>query len=85
MSNTHMRREQWDKHREDLRSELKSIRIQAGLTQEKLAERLSTKQAFISKYERGERALDFIEVIRICNACGYPPSKLIDTLKIQKK
>jgi transcriptional regulator with XRE-family HTH domain len=82
MSNACMRREQWDKQHEELRAELKSIRTNANLTQEELATRLDTKQSFISKYERGERTLDFIEVILVCNACGYAPAKLIRKLSI---
>lgn len=84
MSNAAMRREQWDKYHEKLRAELRAVRIGANLTQEELAARLGTKQVFISKYERGERSLDFIEVVRICNACAYPASKLIDSLGLEK-
>lgn len=85
MSNISMYRDQQDKHHVALRAELKNIRIGAKLTQEELAIRLGAKQSFISKYERGERSLDFIEVVRVCNACGYSVSKLIDTLKFSKQ
>ncbi len=85
MSNIGMYRDQQDKHHVALRAELKNIRIGANLTQEELAIRLGTKQSFISKYERGERTLDFIEVVRVCNACGYSVSKLIDTLNLSKQ
>lgn len=82
MFNAAMRRDQRDNHHVALRAELKAIRIGANLSQEELALRLGTKQSFISKYERGERTLDFIEVVLICNACGYSVSKLINTLKL---
>jgi len=85
MSNIGMYRDQQDKQHVALRAELKNIRIGAKLTQEELAIRLGTKQSFISKYERGERSLDFIEVVRVCNACGYSVSKLTDTLKLSKQ
>src|SRR5687767_833100 len=34
---------------------LRSLRVEAGLTQSELASRLGTDQTFISKYESGER------------------------------
>jgi transcriptional regulator with XRE-family HTH domain len=58
------------------------MRVSAGISQEALAKKLETKQSFISKYERGERTLNFIEVVKICNACEHPPQDLIDTLKL---
>lgn len=61
------------------------MRLGADLTQEQLAGALGTKQAFISKYERGERNLDFIEVLQICSACGYDPMKLISKMKVSHK
>ncbi|OOZ43302.1 helix-turn-helix domain-containing protein [Solemya velum gill symbiont] len=75
-----MRRQSHDKLHIELRKELKRIRETAGLSQETLAERLGTKQNFISKYERGERTLDFIEVLQVCKACGYDPAMLIRTI-----
>lgn len=78
-----MRREIWDKNRETLRRKLREIRINAGLTQTDVAERLGTRQTFISKYEMGERNLDFIEVIMVCEACNFPPEELIRNLKIK--
>jgi len=53
-----------------LRNLLKSARLEAGLTQEQLAERLSVPQSFVSKYESGERKLDLIELRNICRALG---------------
>jgi transcriptional regulator with XRE-family HTH domain len=82
MSNTGMRRQRWDQYHEKLRKLLRDIRNDANLTQEELADRLGTKQSFISKYERGERNLDFVEVITVCVACEYPPEKLIQDLGI---
>jgi transcriptional regulator with XRE-family HTH domain len=43
-------------------------RIEAGLTQSQLAEKISKPQSFISKYESFERRLDVIEFIDICIA-----------------
>jgi transcriptional regulator with XRE-family HTH domain len=42
-----------------------AAREEAGLTQVNIAERLGKPQSFVSKYERGERRLDFTEFIEI--------------------
>ena len=43
-------------------------RRQAGLSQTELAERLGTRQQFVSKYESGERRLDVVEFVDIGRA-----------------
>ena len=40
------------------------------MTQVVLADRLGVPQSVVSKYERGERQLDFVEVEAICDALG---------------
>ena len=47
---------------------LRQVRIDAGLRQSDLAERLGQTQSFVSKYESGERRLDLLEVRQICDA-----------------
>lgn len=47
---------------------LRAARLEAGLKQTELADRLGEPQSFISKYESGERRLTFLEVRRICDA-----------------
>lgn len=42
-----------------------SAREQAGLTQVEVAKKLAKPQSFVSKYERGERRLDFTEFIEL--------------------
>ena len=49
---------------------LRSVRVEAGLTQSELASRLGTDQTFISKYESGERRLDILELREVCQAIG---------------
>ena len=49
-----------------LSTSLRELRENMGLTQVELATRLKVTQSFVSKYESGERRLDFIEVYRIC-------------------
>jgi len=49
---------------------LKQIRLEAGLKQTELAELLGQSQAFVSKYENGERRLDLLELRQICKTLG---------------
>ena len=55
---------------ERLRRLLREIRTKAGLRQVDLAEKLHQPQSFVSKYERGERRLDVIELEQVCECCG---------------
>jgi len=55
----------WDRKREALREVLKGLRVEAFLTQAQLAKKLSKPQSYASKYESGERKLDFVEVLEI--------------------
>jgi len=45
---------------------LRDFRLQKGVTQAELSKALGMAQSFVSKYEMGERRLDFVEVHRIC-------------------
>ena len=60
-----------------LRSLLAEARVNAGLTQAQVAQRLKRPQSFVSKYENGERQLDVVEFIAVCKALGVPPTELI--------
>lgn len=59
---------------------LRDERVRAGVKQTDLAARLGMPQSFISKYEMGERNLDFVEVLAICAALDLPVNELIDRL-----
>lgn len=60
---------------------LKDARTDAGVTQADLASRLGTDQSYVSKYERCERRLDYIEVRSICLALKLHPAKFIKTFE----
>lgn len=49
---------------------LRAARVEAGLTQTELAERLGQTQSFVSKCERGERRLDIVELRAFIKAIG---------------
>jgi transcriptional regulator with XRE-family HTH domain len=60
-------------------------RLRVGITQVEVARVLGKPQSFVSKYERGERRLDFSEAISICEALSLDPRKLISEYLKQKK
>jgi len=47
---------------------LRQLRTERGLTQGELAGLLGVNQTFVSKYERGERRLDLLELREVCRA-----------------
>ena len=53
-----------------LRTELRKLRLDAGVTQTELAQRLGKPQSYISKAESGDRTLDLLEIRDFCTACG---------------
>ena len=52
-----------------------------NLTQVQLAERLGRPQSFVSKYERGERRLDFVEVFDTAEALHVDMCDLVTELR----
>lgn len=57
---------------------LRELRELLGVTQVQLAERLGKTQAYVSKCERCERRLDFVELIRFCDALDVDPRYLLE-------
>jgi len=57
---------------------LRQVRRAAGLKQDQVAKRLKKPQSFVSKYEKGERRLDLVELRRVCQAIDI---SLIDFVK----
>ena len=55
---------------------LAAARERAGLTQTQLARLLRKPQSFVSNYERGQRRIDVLELIRIADALKDDPRKL---------
>ena len=53
-----------------LRELLRDLREAAGFRQIDLAVRLKRPQSFVSKYESGEKTLDFLEVREVCSVLG---------------
>lgn len=53
-----------------LMTALKQARLDAGLTQTELADRLERPQSFVAKYENGERRVEVVEFVQIVRAIG---------------
>jgi transcriptional regulator with XRE-family HTH domain len=53
----------------------------AGLPQRELADRLHKPQSFVAKYEGGERRIDVVEFLTVCQAIGVDSAKLLKALK----
>jgi transcriptional regulator with XRE-family HTH domain len=56
---------------------LADARQERGLTQSEVAARLRKPQSFVSKYESGERRLDVIEFLEVCDAISISPSSIL--------
>lgn len=63
---------------EKFESCLQQAREKRQLTQADVASRLGRPQSFVSKYETGERRLDVIEFLAVCEALEVRP---VDVLK----
>ncbi|HEX5889670.1 MAG TPA: helix-turn-helix transcriptional regulator, partial [Pyrinomonadaceae bacterium] len=49
---------------------LREVRVRSKLTQTEVARRLGLPQSYVSKYETGERRLDFVETLFVCEVLG---------------
>ncbi len=62
---------------------LRELRLEAGLTQVQVAERIDEPQSFVSKYESGERRLDVIELHYVAEAIGMSIQTLLGRFEQQ--
>ena len=65
------------------RALLVSAREQAGLTQVQVAKLLGKPQSYVSKYERGERRLDFTEFMALADILDLDIQNFIVMYKSQ--
>jgi transcriptional regulator with XRE-family HTH domain len=59
---------------------LAAARKRAGVSQDRLASLLQKPQSFISAYERGQRRIDVLELVRIAAALKLDPCELFASL-----
>jgi transcriptional regulator with XRE-family HTH domain len=57
---------------------LVEAREQAGLSQAEVAQKLKRAQSFVSKYELGDRRLDVVDFMLVCDSIGVNP---VDVLR----
>ncbi|HEX8161988.1 MAG TPA: helix-turn-helix transcriptional regulator [Pyrinomonadaceae bacterium] len=65
-----MKKKVYVAQRDRLTTIMRELRLEAALTQTELASRLQKDQAYVSRYESGQRRLDILEVREICQALG---------------
>ena len=56
------------------------IRVDSGLTQSELAQKMNLSQSTVSDLLRGQRRMDVIEWIAFCEACGVTPTQFLEEL-----
>ncbi|MBI4329925.1 MAG: helix-turn-helix transcriptional regulator [Chloroflexi bacterium] len=66
-----------------LKKSLVEARQQKGLTQSEVATRLRKPQSYVSKYESGERRLDVIEFLDVCEALSVSALNVLDTVRLK--
>ena len=64
---------------------VRQMRLDAGLRQADLAERLRRPQSFVSRYESGERRLDILELRQICVVLGVSLAEFVRRLEGDSK
>ncbi|MFZ2303754.1 MAG: helix-turn-helix transcriptional regulator [Minisyncoccia bacterium] len=62
-----MNRSVYSKDYKEIIERLKTARIDAGLAQQEVANKLGKPQSYISKIESGERRLDVVEIKKFAN------------------
>lgn len=67
---------------ESLQKALVEARQSKGLTQTEIATRLGKPQSFVSKYESGERRLDVVEFLEVCQALSIKPNSILNKIDI---
>ncbi|MDO4434607.1 MAG: helix-turn-helix transcriptional regulator [Alysiella sp.] len=66
-----------------LRRTFVSRRLELGLSQKMLSERMGVILSYIGKVETGERRLDITEFIRYCEALELEPADVLNDLRQQ--
>src|ERR1700677_2398301 len=64
---------------------LRELRKQKGLSQDQMAKAIGAKQAFVSKYETGERRLDFLDLVAICEVLSLSIVKFAERFETARK
>lgn len=68
-----------------VREELRDARNRCGVSTRQLSLQLGKAPTFIARVERGERLLDIVEFIDICECLGLSPSAVLGDLLLKRK
>ena len=60
-------------------------RQEKGLTQSEVATRIGKPQSYVSKYESGERRLDVIEFLEVCEALSVSPYSILRRMQLRNE
>jgi len=60
------------------RQMLAESRVSKGMLQQEVAEKLGKHQSYVSKYERGERRLDFTEFVTLADVLAIDVAEFIE-------
>lgn len=85
MASSAQRSSRKQRERKILLALLRELRRQKGLSQDQMAKAIGTKQAFVSKYETGERRLDFLDLVAICEVLNMSIVKLAERFESARK
>lgn len=85
MAGSAQRASRKQRERKILLQVLRELRKQRNLTQDQMARLMGVKQAFVSKYETGERRLDFLDLVAICDVMGVSIVKFSERFEVSRK
>jgi transcriptional regulator with XRE-family HTH domain len=85
MSGSTHRASRKQRERRILLQVLRELRKQRNFTQGQMAEAMGTRQAFVSKYETGERRLDFLDLVAICEVLGISVVKFAEKFEAARR
>ncbi len=71
----------YSKRQELLCELLVEARHEAGLTQQQVADALRRPQSFVAKVEGGERRLDLIEFVELCERMDADPVEILKEIQ----
>lgn len=69
---------------ESIGANVRRLRVRAGLTQERLAERVDLDLTFLQRIERGKTNLGVAVLLRLATALDVKPAALLRSAKLPK-